>query len=178
MATPQAAAASCAKPWPPFAPAWPERLPLTVRFGVVEFDGRDEETLGEAIALTRQFRAEGLDMMSVSIGFSTPDARIPWGPAFLAPIAQRVRREAALPVSSAWGIDAPTVANRTVEQEQVDLVMVGRAHLANPHYPYAAAIELGEERPAWVLPPPYAHWLERYAGRQEAATHRRASALG
>ena len=146
---------------------WPERLPLTMRFGVIEYDGRDEATLAEAIDLTRRFRAEGLDMMSVSMGFSTPESRIPWGPAFLAPVAERVRREAGIPVSSAWGIDAPAVANGTVEKGQLDLVMVGRAHLADPHYPYAAAIELGVERPAWVLPAPYAHWLERYAGRQD-----------
>jgi hypothetical protein len=27
-----------------------------------------------------------------------------------------------------------------------------------------AARALGVERPTWVLPAPYAHWLERYAG--------------
>ena len=51
------------------------------RFGVIEYDGRDEETLSESIHLTRQFKQSGLDMLSVSIGFSTPDADIPWGPA-------------------------------------------------------------------------------------------------
>lgn len=141
---------------------WPENLPLTARFGVIEYDGRDEETLAESIEVTRQMRAKGLDLLSVSVGFSTPDANIPWGPAFLAPIAERVRREAQIPVASAWGIDAPAIANRTVEEQQLDLVMVGRAHLANPHWPYQAALALKEEKAAWVLPAPYAHWLERY----------------
>ncbi|MDU5767472.1 NADH:flavin oxidoreductase/NADH oxidase [Mixta calida] len=141
---------------------WPENLPLTARFGVIEYDGRDEETLAESIEVTRQMRANGLDLLSLSIGFSTPDANIPWGPAFLAPIAERVRREAQIPVASAWGIDAPAIANRTVEEQQLDLVMVGRAHLANPHWPYQAALALKEEKAAWVLPAPYAHWLERY----------------
>jgi len=141
---------------------WPENLPLTARFGVIEYDGRDEQTLEESIEVTRQMRAGGLDLLSVSVGFSTPDANIPWGPAFLAPIAERVRREANIPVASAWGIDAPAIANRTVEQQQLDLVMVGRAHLANPHWPYQAALALKEDKAAWVLPAPYAHWLERY----------------
>ena len=141
---------------------WPENLPLTARFGVIEYDGRDEETLAESIEVTRQMRAGGLDLLSVSVGFSTPDANIPWGPAFLAPIAERVRREAQIPVASAWGIDAPAIANRTVEEQQLDLVMVGRAHLANPHWPYQAALALKEDKAAWVLPAPYAHWLERY----------------
>ncbi|QHM72377.1 NADH:flavin oxidoreductase/NADH oxidase [Mixta intestinalis] len=141
---------------------WPENLPLTARFGVIEYDGRDEQTLEESIEVTRQMRAGGLDLLSVSVGFSTPDANIPWGPAFLAPIAERVRREAQIPVASAWGIDAPAIANRTVEEQQLDLVMVGRAHLANPHWPYQAALALKEDKAAWVLPAPYAHWLERY----------------
>ena len=141
---------------------WPEHLPLTARFGVLEYDGRDEETLAESIELTRQFKREGLDLLSVSVGFSTPSANIPWAPAFLAPIAERVRREAGLPVASAWGIDNPATADATVRDGQLDLVMVGRAHLANPHWPMQAARALNVERPTWVLPAPYAHWLERY----------------
>jgi len=142
---------------------WPENFPLTARFGVIEFDGHDEETLADSIELARNFKREGLDLLNVSIGFSTPTANIPWAPAFLAPIAERVRREANLPVASSWGIDIPALADRTVQNEQLDIVMVGRAHLANPHWPYQAARDLGIERPSWVLPAPYAHWLERYA---------------
>jgi 2,4-dienoyl-CoA reductase-like NADH-dependent reductase (Old Yellow Enzyme family) len=141
---------------------WPQNLPLTARFGVIEYDGNDEETLAESIELVRMMRARGLDMLSVSVGFTIADVNIPWGPAFLGPVAERVRREAGLPVASAWGFDGPNLAERAVEDGQLDLVMVGRAHLANPHYPLQAAGELGVERPTWVLPAPYAHWLERY----------------
>ncbi|MEA1673672.1 NADH:flavin oxidoreductase/NADH oxidase [Nitrospirillum sp. BR 11163] len=142
---------------------WPEHLPLTARFGVIEYDGRDEETLAESIALTRRFRQEGLDLLSVSVGFSTPKGNVPWGPAFLAPVAARVRKEAGIPVSSAWGFANPEVADRVVREGQLDQVLVGRNHLASPHWPYAAALKLGVERQAWVLPAPYAHWLQRYA---------------
>ncbi|MGY3859233.1 NADH:flavin oxidoreductase/NADH oxidase [Aeromonas intestinalis] len=141
---------------------WPERLPLTARFGVIEYDGRDEETMQESIALAKAMGEGGLDMLSVSMGFSTPDAQIPWGPAFLAPIAGRVRQETGLPVASSWGIDNPHNAEATVADGLLDLVMIGRVHLANPHWPYQAALTLGVERPSWVLPAPYAHWLERY----------------
>lgn len=141
---------------------WPENLPLTARFGVIEYDGRDEETLAESIELTKQLRRNGLDMLSLSIGFSTPDTNIPWGPAFLAPIAEKVRTAADLPVASAWGFGTPALAEQAVANKQLDLVMVGRSHLANPHWPYQAARELGVDKPSWVLPAPYAHWLERY----------------
>ncbi|MFW5407465.1 NADH:flavin oxidoreductase/NADH oxidase [Pectobacterium brasiliense] len=141
---------------------WPQHLPLTARFGVIEFDGRDEETLQESIELTRRFKEAGLDMLSVSIGFSTPKANIPWAPAFMGTIAKQVREQADLPVSSAWGFGTPELAEQAVASGQLDLVMVGKAHLANPHWSYQAARELGIDRASWTLPTPYAHWLERY----------------
>lgn len=149
---------------------WPEHLPLTARFGVIEYDGRDEETLAESIALVGQMRERGLDLLNVSVNFVIPGVSVPWDtPAFLAPIAQRVSREAGLPVASGWGIDDAQIAERVVADGQMDLVMIGRAHLANPHYPYALALALGKERPDWTLPAPYAHWLERYRGAAKAA---------
>ena len=141
---------------------WPEHLPLTVRFGVIEYDGRDEQTLLESIGLVRQFKDAGMDMISVSMGFTIPGTAIPWGPAFMGPVAGRVRREAGVPVSSAWGFGTPAIAEQMVKEEVLDLVMVGKAHLANPHWAYYAAKELGVEKASWTLPAPYAAWLERY----------------
>lgn len=141
---------------------WPEHLPLTARFGVIEFDDKDDETLAASIELVKSMRGAGLDMLSVSMNFTTPEASIPWGPAFMAPIAARVRSEAEIPVATAWGIDIPALCEQAVRDEQLDLVMVGRAHLANPNWTYFAAKELAVDDPAWVLPAPYAHWLQRY----------------
>ncbi|MET0505848.1 MAG: NADH:flavin oxidoreductase/NADH oxidase [Luteibacter sp.] len=142
---------------------WPEAYPLSVRFGVIEYDGRDEETLAESIRLIRRFRDLGIDFLSVSLGFSTLDAVIPWGPAFMAPVTQRVRAETGLPVAIAWGMGTPGLADQALRRGDADLVKIGRALLANPHWPYVAAATLGVETPSWAtLPAPYAHWLERY----------------
>lgn len=132
---------------------WPYHLALTVRLGVIKYDNQDEQTLLEAIALVRQLKNAGADLVNVSTGFNTPNTDTPWAPAFLAPIAERIRHEAGIPVAAAWGIESPALADRLVRDGQTDLVMVGRAHLADPHWPYAAAHTLGVERPAWVLPP-------------------------
>ncbi|KTR03992.1 NADH:flavin oxidoreductase [Aureimonas ureilytica] len=139
---------------------WPENLPLTARFGVTEFDGSDD--LEEGIEMIRRFKAGGLDLIDVSIGFSTPTANVPWGPAFMADIAARVRREADLPVTTSWFVSGAAQAEALVAEEKVDLVSLGRPLLADPHWPYRAALELGVEKGAWTLPAPYAHWLERY----------------
>ncbi|MBD8688331.1 MULTISPECIES: NADH:flavin oxidoreductase/NADH oxidase [unclassified Rhizobium] len=139
---------------------WPEHLPLAARFGVTEFDGSDD--LEEGIEMVRRFKDGGLDIIDVSIGFSTPTANIPWGPAFMAPIAQRVRREVGLPATTSWLISEAKQANSLIEDDVIDLVSLGRPLLANNHWPYQAALELGIEKPSWTLPAPYAHWLERY----------------
>lgn len=141
---------------------WPEDRPLLARMGVIEFDGNDEETLAEAIDTIRRLKDAGLDLIDVSVGFSTPDADIPWGPAFMAPIAGRVRRETGLPTATSWYVGQAERANQIIEDGEVDLVMLGRPLLANPHWPYDAAQKLGVEKPSWTLPAPYAHWLERY----------------
>ncbi|RON57887.1 NADH:flavin oxidoreductase/NADH oxidase [Pseudomonas frederiksbergensis] len=143
---------------------WPDNLPLVVRLGVIEYDGRDEETLLESIELAKTLKTMGVDLLDVSMGFSTPTPDVPWAtPAFLAPVAQRFRDETGLPVTASWGIDTPELAEQAIEQGQLDLVSLGRAMLSNPHWPYHAARKLGVDKASWTLPAQYAHWLERYA---------------
>lgn len=141
---------------------WPENLPLTARLGVIEYDGQDEKTLSEAIELVKLLKANGLDFIDVSMGFSLGKSNIPWGPAFLGSVAERVRRETGLPASTSWYISTPQEADGLVRDEKVDLVMLARPLLTDPHWPFRAAKELGVDKAAWVLPSPYAHWLERY----------------
>jgi NADPH2 dehydrogenase len=140
---------------------WPSHLPLTARFGVTEFDGNDQ-TFEDSIALIRAMKQRGLDLIDVSLGFSTPTAQIPWGPAFMAPFAAQVRREAEIATSTSWFISEPKQADGLIRDGQVDIVMLGRPLLEDPHWPYRAARALEIDRPAWVLPAPYAHWLDRY----------------
>lgn len=142
---------------------WPEDRPLTVRLGVVEFDGHDDAMLEESVALLQRMKREGLDFVDVSLGFNTPEAQIPWGPNFMAPIAQQVRAATGLPGTTSWYISQPAEADALVREGRVDLVTLGRPLLADPHWPYRAAKELGVSDAAWAtLPAPYAHWLARY----------------
>lgn len=141
---------------------WPRDLPLTARVGVIEYDGRDEETLKEAIKLLKKMKEEGLDLVDCSMGFSTPDARIPWGANFMVPTASKVRQETGLPSATSWFISDPVTADTFIREGSLDLVMLARPMLANPHWPFMAAKTLKIDDPAWVMPAPYAHWLSRY----------------
>ncbi len=64
--------------------------------------------------------------------------------------------------ATSWFISEPAQADGLIRDGKVDVVMLGRPLLANPHWPYRAARELSVDRAAWVLPAPYAHWLDRY----------------
>lgn len=141
---------------------WPENLPLSARFGVIEFDGQDEKTLAESITLVEKMKGVGLDFLDVSIGFSTPTANIPWGSGFMAPYAQRVKQEAALPATTSWYISEGRQADALIRTGALDLVTLGRPLLANPHWPYEAARTLHVKDAGKVLPPSYGWWLARY----------------
>ncbi len=142
---------------------WPKNLPLTMRLGVLEFDGREEETLAESIQVLRWLKEAGLDLVDVGLALSTPEEQVPWGPNLLVPFAERVRKETALPVTTSWLITSARDADDFISEGKVDLVFFARTLLANPHWPYQAARELQIDNPASVLPTPYAFWLQNWA---------------
>lgn len=65
----------------------------------------------------------------------------------MAQIAERVSREAQLPVASSRNSHDPHDAGR-VAADEMALAMIGRAHLANPQWPSPAALALGQVRPS------------------------------
>lgn len=140
---------------------WPENLPLIARLSVTDWiDGG--VTVEESIELATVFRKRGLDLLDVSHGFVTPDiSHVPWGPGFMVPIAEQIRRAANIPVAVGWMISEPHQAEAIISSDQADLIMLARASLANPHWPYVAARELGVESPMNVLPIQYAGALRR-----------------
>jgi 2,4-dienoyl-CoA reductase-like NADH-dependent reductase (Old Yellow Enzyme family) len=139
---------------------WPARLPLAVRLGVSDFqDG--SQPLEESIELVKRFKSLGLDVIDPSLGFNTPDiSGVPWGPAFMVPIAERIRREADIATAAGWFINEPAQADGFIREGRADLVMLAHAMLSDPNWPYHAAKALGLADPQSVLPPPYAHWLK------------------
>ena len=73
----------------------------------------------------------------------------------------RVRREVGIPVGVSWNLGQPAVADRAIREEQIDLVLLGRPALANPHWPFWAARELDQPDPLSNLPEDWSWWLRR-----------------
>jgi 2,4-dienoyl-CoA reductase-like NADH-dependent reductase (Old Yellow Enzyme family) len=140
---------------------WPERFPLTARLSVTDWI-EGGVTVEESVELVRRLKGLGLDLIDVSQGFNTPDiSKIPWGPGFVIPISNRIRREVGIPTAVGWMITEPKQADDAVREGQTDLVMLARAMLRDAYWPFHAAQALGIEVPQRVLPVQYAHWLKR-----------------
>ncbi|HEY5338115.1 MAG TPA: hypothetical protein VIJ85_07935, partial [Rhizomicrobium sp.] len=139
---------------------WPERFPLTARLGVSDFqDGG--QPLEESIALVKLFKRHGLDLIDVSLGFNNPNiAGVPWGPAFMVPIAARIKEEVTIPTAVGWFITEPAQADSIIKDGQANIIMLAHKELDDPNFPYHAAKALGVADPQNILPPQYAHWMK------------------
>lgn len=144
---------------------WPDRYPLTMRLGSDDLNPEGIQ-FEDSLAAIAMMKDHGLDMADVSLGFNT-DAMVDppmKRPAFMVERASRVKREVGLPVMTSWNLGEPRVADRIVREELVDVVMVGRPALANPHWPVWAARELGHPNPFSLVPEDWRWWLENFRG--------------
>ncbi len=140
---------------------WPERLPLTVRLSVTDWDERGV-TVEESIELVRRLKSGGLDLIDVSHGFNTPDiSKVPWAPGFMVPIASRFRREAGVATGAGWMITEPQQAEDIITGEHADVVILAREMLRDPYWPYHAALALGDAKAETLLPVQYARAVRR-----------------
>jgi len=135
---------------------WPERLPLTARLSVTDWH-QGGVTIEESIELVRRLKSAGMDLLDVSQGFILPDISvIPWSPGFMIPLAGQIRRETGVPVAVGWMISDPHQAESAISDGHSDLVMLARELLRDPYWPYHAALALGDEKAATLLPVQYA----------------------
>lgn len=140
---------------------WPSRLPLTVRLSVTDWI-EGGVTVEESIELTRQMKTDGLDLLDVSHGFITPDmTNVPWDAGFMIPIVSRMRRETGVPMAAGWMITEPQQAEDALRGDHADLVLLAREMLRDPYWPYHAAVELGDEKAATLLPVQYARAVRK-----------------
>ncbi len=121
---------------------WPESLPFTVRLSCTDWveGGWDIE---QSVELSRSLRAEGVDLIDCSSGGGVPDARIPVGPDYQVPFAERIRREAGIATAAVGLITEPKQADAIVRTGKADLVLLAREFLRDPYWPAHAAKELG-----------------------------------
>jgi 2,4-dienoyl-CoA reductase-like NADH-dependent reductase (Old Yellow Enzyme family) len=130
---------------------WPEELPLFVRISATDW-AEGGWSLDESVALAKLLKQDGVDLIDCSSGALVPGVKIPSGPGYQTPFAERIRREAGIATGAVGIIRSAMQAEHILRTEQADVVILARELLRDPYWPLHVAREL-HAQVAW--PPQY-----------------------
>jgi 2,4-dienoyl-CoA reductase-like NADH-dependent reductase (Old Yellow Enzyme family) len=121
---------------------WPDNLPLFFRISATDWvsGGWTED---DSVQLARAAKSRGVDVIDCSSGGSAAQASIPSEPGYQVPFSEQIRREAGIMTAAVGLITEPRQAERIIENEQADLVLLAREFLREPYWPLKAARSLG-----------------------------------
>jgi 2,4-dienoyl-CoA reductase-like NADH-dependent reductase (Old Yellow Enzyme family) len=124
--------------------AWPENLPLAVRISATDWV-EGGWTLEESVELAKRLKALGVDLVDCSSGGSSPHAKIPVGPGYQVPFAEKIKKEAGIDTIAVGLITEPAQADAIIQEGRADFVALARAFLRDPYWALNAAHTLGVE---------------------------------
>jgi 2,4-dienoyl-CoA reductase-like NADH-dependent reductase (Old Yellow Enzyme family) len=149
---------------------WPADRPVFYRASCVD-NVPGGLVIDDTIRLAVALKAHGIDLIDCSAGGMTGSASLSTAkirPGFQVPLAAAVRKGAGLPTMAVGAIIEPRQAEAILADGDADLVAIARQAMAEPHWLYRAARELGLANPHAVLPKYYAFFLERRAAVLDA----------
>jgi 2,4-dienoyl-CoA reductase-like NADH-dependent reductase (Old Yellow Enzyme family) len=127
----------------------PETVPLFVRVSATDWVEGGLE-LAEVAELARVLAGHGVDLIDVSSAGNDPRQKIELSPGYQVPFARSIRAHSGLPVAAVGLITEPRQAEKILEEESADAVLLGRVLLREPTWPQRAALELGADL-AWPV---------------------------
>ena len=129
--------------------AFPATKPVWARISATDWVPGGWDIEG-TLALSKALAARGCAAIHVSSGGVSPQQKIPVGPGYQVPFAQRVKAEVGLPTIAVGLITEPEQAESIIVKGEADAVSLARAMLYDPRWPWHAAAKLG----ARVAAPP------------------------
>ncbi|WP_332641414.1 bifunctional salicylyl-CoA 5-hydroxylase/oxidoreductase [Brevundimonas sp.] len=121
---------------------WPDDKPMSVRLSASDWveDGLTPE---DSVAIARAFAQAGCDLIDVSAGQTSEEARPVYGRMFQTPFSDRIRNEAGVATMAVGNIYETDHVNSILAAGRADLCALARPHLADPNWSLRAAAELG-----------------------------------
>ena len=114
-----------------------DKNPLFVRISSTDWK-ENGWTLDDSVKLAEHLRGIGVDLIDCSSAGLVPDAKISVGPAYQAPFAERIRKDAGIPTGAVGLITDADQADRIIRSGQADIVLLARQMLRDPYWPLHA----------------------------------------
>lgn len=131
--------------------AWPADRPMSVRISAHDWVPGGN-TPDDAVAIARLFKAAGCDVIDVSSGQTTRQAKPVYGRMYQTPFADRIRNEVDILTMAVGAISEADHANSIIGAGRADLCAVARSHLADPAWTLHEAARLQTRAIDWPLP--------------------------
>ncbi len=130
---------------------WPEERPMSVRISATDWVDQGGLECADAVEIARAFKEVGADLIHVSAGQTTPEARPVYGRMFQTPFSDRIRNEAGIATIAVGNITEADQVNGIIAAGRADLCALARPHLSDPHWTLHAAAGLGYSDQWWPV---------------------------
>lgn len=132
---------------------WPSERPMSVRISAHDWVEAGGIMPDDAVRIARAFTQAGADLIDVSAGQTSIDARPVYGRMFQTPACDQVRNEARVATMAVGNIFEADHVNSILAAGRADLVALARPHLVDPMWTLRAAAAAGHDGIA--VPRPY-----------------------
>jgi 2,4-dienoyl-CoA reductase-like NADH-dependent reductase (Old Yellow Enzyme family) len=144
---------------------WPISKPLFMRLSIEDEAGWGPE---QNVRLAHELKARGVDVIDCSTGGLT--SKVPNffrlnEVGYQVPYAEQIRRQADIMTMAVGLIIHGDQAEAILQNNQADMVAVGREFLNNPNWAMDAAQKLGVDPGFEDVPPQFGYWLAKRAKR-------------
>ena len=124
---------------------WPDDKPMSVRISATDwveggFTGDD------AVAFSQALMEHGCDIIDVSTGQTSIDARPEYGRLYQTPYSDRIRNEVGIATMTVGAVSSIDDVHNILVAGRADLCLLARPHLVDPYWTMNAAIDLGFAR--------------------------------
>jgi anthraniloyl-CoA monooxygenase len=129
---------------------WPHERPMSVRISATDWVNGGV-TGDDAVEISRAFGRAGADIIHVSTGQTSVDAKPVYGRMYQTPYSDQVRNECGLPTIAVGNIVDGDQVNAIIAAGRADLCALARPHLANPHWTLLAAATARYAEQPWPV---------------------------
>ena len=120
---------------------WPEHKPMAVRISAHDWMGDEGITDMDALEISRAFTEAGADIIDVSSGQTSHDAKPVYGRMFQTPLSDLIRNEGNIATMAVGNIYEVDHVNSILAAGRADLCCLARPHLADPNWTHRAAAQ-------------------------------------